>query len=373
MADGAYPFQDTGLVSMVKTVTLYSRTFGISNATQTVFEVFGETVRNHATGFRDVKALCESDDILWVLDKDMGVFKVDLTGRKECIATTRDFDEIIELGDIFQDVHGGVIVSEKGHFCRLFHLSSDGTIHTIVANLSSPSTACRMADGSIATMGCYRLHKIGATTTVMDHTWNTNSVHVLPLACGGILMVDKIYGYGIITIRHITSNLTPMILGRFPMGNYPQDSNYKIHVKWADYGIKIGVNGCVFDVELCRTLLPLVPASLLSPEDAFGHYMSGRATFGHVFEPGRFFEILTETASFFRHAKTCLMADELACFAAIYCGSGRDIRENDFSALRWLTGGARVLPRSGACGPLPIRRRIVGYLVHPMRARLEHV
>ena len=56
--------------------------------------------------------------------------------------------------------------------------------------------------------------------------------------------------------------------------------------------------------------------------------------------------------------------DAQACFAALYGGSDPN---GDFAPLRWLTGGAAAQPRSGAYGPWPIRRRVVGYLVSTNR------
>ena len=56
-------------------------------------------------------------------------------------------------------------------------------------------------------------------------------------------------------------------------------------------------------------------------------------------------------------------ADELACNAAIFGGSGRSVARDNFARIRSITGGTNLYPRSGAHGLRPIRIRIVAYLV----------
>lgn len=60
--------------------------------------------------------------------------------------------------------------------------------------------------------------------------------------------------------------------------------------------------------------------------------------------------------------------DEYACFATLYIGSGQS-EINEFANIRWITGGAKSNPRSGAYGLWPIRYKIVSLLVYPANVR----
>lgn len=222
------------------------------------------------------------------------------------------------------------------------HVSHDGHVTTVARGLDHPTSIARTSDGYFVS----ERHRLSLLTLdgkmtrfdfKFDHPRGLTPVHN-----GGVLLCDGDQ------VMHAAPDGTVTLV----LIIFGSSSRYPGCITWDE--------GCLV---ISCAVGPLV-RFFNSPVKPFFYLPLVHDLNFAPFELSDYAPFIRPDSDLVKLAWT-LKKDAAACFAALYLGSGGS--EERFASLRWLTGGAGASPRSGAYGPWPIRRRIVGYLV-PLRA-----